>query len=294
LTEYQNTLQLEASQLRAVNGRVDEALEFLAREGFPLGVATVEHLWRDGSPDAVIEKLRQYQNPDGGFGRGLEVDISSPVSNPFAGRMAMHVLLALREPVRCTLVDDFASWLRQAQDEDGDWHFSVEVYAGRLAPWFQSWTFPTLNPACSVVGLATRLGISTPDMQERTARLFTRLASREEARGGPFYALLPYAEYLSAADFDNRAQWLDDLTSNIIRMDAVDEFADAGHFFDLVLPGGPELVGRLPHQMMPRFVDKLLSEQVDDGGWPTPYDPAWRPFQTTSALTTLARLRDGI
>lgn len=294
MTEHQGAFQLDVSRLRAANGRVDKALKFLAQKNYPLGVALVEHLWRDGSSDAVIDALRQYQNRDGGFGRGLEVDISSPMSNPFAGRIAMHVLLSLRERARCTLVDDFAAWLGQAQDEDGDWHFAVEVYEERLAPWFESWTFPTLNPSCCLVGLATRLGISTPNMQLRTAQLFTRLAKREEARGGSFYTLLPYVEYVPTADLNDRETWLEDAASNIVRTATENEFADAGHFFDLVLPDGSEIASRLSLQLMSRLVDELLSEQVDDGGWPTPYDPAWRPFQTTSALVTLARLRDGI
>lgn len=88
MTAHDSALRPHAARVRAVDGRVDEALEFRALQDYPLGVALVEHLWRDGSPDAVLDALRRYQNPDGGLGRGLEIDIASPASNPFAGRIA--------------------------------------------------------------------------------------------------------------------------------------------------------------------------------------------------------------
>ncbi|HLY32861.1 MAG TPA: hypothetical protein VKQ36_17690, partial [Ktedonobacterales bacterium] len=38
------------------------------------------YLFLDGERQAVLDALRPYQNPDGGFGNGLEPDIRAPVS----------------------------------------------------------------------------------------------------------------------------------------------------------------------------------------------------------------------
>lgn len=285
---------LDADRTRRAEVLVDPALRFLEEQRYPLGAALVRHRWRNGSAEAVIEALAAYQNEDGGFGRGLEVDISSPVSNPFAARLAMHTLLSLEGAPDGPLIGDMATWLRESQNEDGDWHFAKEVYDAPLPPWFAGWTFPSLNPACCLTGLAIRLDIATPDMRDRVARLFSRLATMDEARTGEFYNVLPYVEYVPVADLDDRDAWLDTTATNITGTAARGGYPDPSHFFEHVLGGGPAIVSRLPNETISAFAGKLMGEQEGDGGWPTPYDAAWRPWQTAAALTTLADLRDGV
>ncbi|MGB3306675.1 MAG: hypothetical protein WBA63_10860 [Thermomicrobiales bacterium] len=293
MTDMSNYTASEETERRA-RSLVAPAIAFCGAHDFPLGSALIAHLWRDAPAQPVLDALATYQNADGGFGNGLEVDIASPVSNPFAARLAMQVLLSLREPASGELVDRLAAWLQTTQNADGDWHFAPEVYESPLAPWFAGLTFPALNPACCVAGLANRLGIATPEMLDRVATLFTEKASLADAEGGEFYAMLPYVEYVPWVDIGQRDTWLDALARGIAATVARGGYDDAGHFFDHALGGGPEVLRRLPHALIDGQVQRLLDEAQDDGGWPTPYDPAWRPHQTAMALVTLAHLRDGI
>lgn len=130
-------------------------------------------------------------------------------------------------------------------------------------------------------------------MRERVARLFSRLATPDAARTGDFYTVLPYVEYVPVADLADEDAWLGALAANIIDTAEADNYADASHFFEHVLGGEPGIARRLPAGMISRFADALLDEQENDGGWPSPYDPGWRPWQTAAAMTTLSRLRDG-
>lgn len=294
MTQHTSVFQLDPEQTERASALIDPALRFLEDLGYPLGRAIVEHHWRGRNSDAVLDALAAYQNGDGGFGRELEVDIKAPVSNPFAARLAMHILLNLRQQPVGAIVDGLSGWLRREQHDDGDWHFTKEVYAAPLPPWFAGWTFPSLNPACCIVGLATRLGISTPEMRERVALLFARLATLDEARAGEFYNVLPYVEYVPTAELNDRDAWLDAIAQGILENAAGGGYTDAGHFFEHALGGGPALARRLNPEVFARFADELMAEQESDGGWPTPYDPAWRPAQTATALTILAKLRDGI
>lgn len=284
------TFTLNDDQRTRAATLVEPALRFLAEQRSPLGEALVRHLWRDGSADDVVTALTAYQNADGGFGKGLEVDIAAPVSNPFATRLAMQVLTLLPPDAGQELCASLAAWLVASQDADGDWHFAPEVRAYELAPWFAGWTFPSLNPACCIVGLANRLGIATPEMRERVVALFARLGSIDEARDGEFYAVLPYVEYVAGVDFPERDAYVAALAEGI----AGRQYEDAQHLFDHAINGGPELVARLPDGLLAAQADRLMDAREDDGGWPTPYNAAWRPWTTTSALVTLARLRDGV
>lgn len=268
---------------------VERGLAFLTAQGYPLGTAWVAHRWHDGPVSAVIDALGAFQNEDGGFA-GLEVDIKAPDSNPFAARLAMHVLATLDGPIDGPLRRNLERWLIEHQDEDGDWHFAPAIYEHELAPWFAGWTFPSLNPACCLAGLAARLGIGNATMQARVRALFDARASLDEARTGEFYNILPYVEYLGGVDHPERDAYLDALAANIAATAENGGYADAGHFFEHALGGGSDLLRRLPADLINLQRTRLVAEQAEDGGWPTPYDPAWRPWATASSLVMLADL----
>lgn len=266
------------------------ALAFTDSQQATLPSALIRYLWFDGSAEAVIAALAEYQNDDGGFGNRLEVDIHAPVSNPFAARLAMQVLAVMPSSAGRELRSALKQWLIDNQSEDGDWHFSEEVKAGFLQPWFAAWEFPALNPACCVAGYAKSLGLDTDQMMTRVAVLFADKASLTQVQEGGFYDLLPYVEYSRGVELP--ASYLDTIASSIARRAETNDMEDAEHFFTLTLNGSPEITARLPHELYLRYMSLLLTEPLNDGGWPTPYDEAWRPWTTANNLITLARLRD--
>lgn len=266
------------------------ARAFLEACTYPLGSAMVDHLVFDGPGSAVTNAIRAFQNPDGGFGRGLEVDIGARDSNPFATRLAMIALLHVRDGSARELLPHVQQWLVANQATDGDWHLTAATRAGRLAPWFAAWTHPALNPACCMTGLATRLGIATPTMLERTAQLFGELATVDQVANGTFYDLLPYSEYLTAIDHVPNQQVYLDAFAKRIATSADEIYDDAAHFWDQVLALGTPLTNRLGKELLATWAKRLLAEQSADGGWETPYDPAWRPWATTSAVVALFQL----
>jgi hypothetical protein len=271
----------------------DRAIPFLETSAYPLGVAWVRHRWHDGSVQDVLDTLEQYQQPDGGFA-GLEVDIAAPISNAFAGRLAMQVMLSLREPAYSGVAEPLGEWYARNQAPDGDWHFSPEVREHALAPWFAAWEFPSLNPACSVTGLTHALGIDTPEMQALVARLWAEKATLDQARLGDFYSMLPIVEYVAHIGVSDRETWLDALADGVTRGIAANSFGDAEHALEHAVGGGADLIVRLERDDLVKVIDSALADQKDDGGWPTPYDPAWRPWVTANTLVLLSTLHETV
>jgi hypothetical protein len=288
------TNTLTSTQVARAERAAERCQQFERNVEYPLGVALIEHHFGNGSAEAVINALAAYQNDDGGFSKGLEVDIAAPVSNPFAARLAMDLLRSLRDRPAHPVVDRLGAWLNASQAEDGDWHFAPEVYEAKLAPWFAGWTFPSLNPACCLAGLGYALNLLTPETFERAARLFEQKASVEDARTAEFYNLLPYIDYFSSIDHRQRDAYLDAIAENITTTAANGKYEDTSHFLDQALGGGPDLVARLDPATISTYVDRLLDEQSDDGGWPNPYSEAWRPLASANAIVHLAKLRIGI
>ena len=280
---------LNHDQLNRAHTAAHNALRFSDAEQALLPTAIIRHLWFDGAVHHVANALARYQTADGGFGNRLEPDIHAPESNPFAARIAMQYLRLVPDAFTADIRVGLKDWLVANQHIDGDWHFSEETRAGFLQPWFENWTFPSLNPACSIAGLAESLGLSTSTMLDRTANLFSDRASIDEAQTADFYTLLPYVEYSLGTSLPDGYPHA--IAANVTRTAEADGYEDADHFFTHALGGSSDITSRIPDEQFALYTDQLLDAQQGDGGWPTPYDPAWRPWTTASAMITLARLR---
>lgn len=95
-----------------------------------------------GAPvEPVLDALRAYRNPDGGFGHALEPDIRAPTSEPSA---TMHALMILAEVEKLDdpMVGEAAAWVATIAEPDGGVPFSLPAAAAHPhAP------FLTLPPA---------------------------------------------------------------------------------------------------------------------------------------------------
>jgi hypothetical protein len=266
---------------------IERALGFLDMHGRAVDKVWARATAGQDSRQAVIDALAAYQNDDGGFGRNLEVDIKAPDSQPFATGLAMIVLVSLGVSPDEPIVRFAEQWLERTQHEDGCWRFTSGVYDHELAPWFAGWTFPSLNPALCLAGAAKRLRIGSDRLFARVAALADRLASLEEVEKGEFCSILPYVEYFPWVDHPRRTEFLDLVADRIRRTAEAGGYDDAGHFFGHAGPKDGEIARRLSSDLLSSQLTRLRGEQQDDGGWPSPYDPAWRSWATASAVAIL-------
>ncbi len=76
-----------------------KAANFIVDNGNRLQVARFHHHFDRPDAATVIDALTDYQNPDGGFGHGLELDLRSEHSSVICTTVACQVLAELAEPV---------------------------------------------------------------------------------------------------------------------------------------------------------------------------------------------------
>ncbi len=89
----------------------DAARGFLERRARPVDWAVFKHRFEGGREDAVIEVLAEYQNEDGGFGRGLEPDLRTPSSSALATGIALEVLREVCCPPVASIVTGAVNYL---------------------------------------------------------------------------------------------------------------------------------------------------------------------------------------
>lgn len=109
---------------------VNKAKKFIIEHARPMELAEYRCIFEGGPKGAVVEELRKFQNPDGGFGNALEPDNWNPNSTPITTNDAIIHLYqceALGEDRE--MVEGTARWLKSGDGFDEGqqrWRFAVE------------------------------------------------------------------------------------------------------------------------------------------------------------------------
>lgn len=72
--------------------KMETARHFMKHRARPLEQAIYEYAFESGSDEKVLKELSAFQNPDGGFGHGLEPDLRCKESSALATTRALEIL----------------------------------------------------------------------------------------------------------------------------------------------------------------------------------------------------------
>jgi hypothetical protein len=254
-------------------------------------------LFEGADAGGVLAALAGYQNPDGGFGNGLEPDTRTPHSQP------LNVEIALQYMNDAGAVD--GEMARRACD----WLHSVSAPEGGvpiLCPGFQAyahaphWTGydrpPELVPNGGLVGLLYKLGVDHPWREKTAARVWMWIEA-EEALGA--HDILDAVWFLEAAPDRSRAAAAAKRLAQALPAAAyfkLDPAAEGYGATPLWYAPTPDSFCRpwFSDAAIAANLDHLAAEQQEDGGWPLTWNPPgpasvleWRGIQTVKALRTL-------
>ena len=120
---------------------LEEIKKWVYRNARPLELAIWQYEFENGSKEAVLSSLSNYQNDDGGFGNSLEPDLWNPNSSPYTTFYAIEIIKKLnftdtKHPIMQGIFRFIESRLHS--NENG-WLFSIpsnDQYPH--APW---WTY---------------------------------------------------------------------------------------------------------------------------------------------------------
>lgn len=162
------------------------AQRFIEKYARPLEQARFRHAFQDGSQTEILEALRAFQNPDGGFGRALEPDLRAPESSALATSHAFQVLRSLSTSASHELIASALTYLLVSLDrEEAHWRI-IPPAAQRSphAPWWDQAgredefdTF-SLNPTAELLGYCYEQRASVPEdvLTLLANRIYVRLA----------------------------------------------------------------------------------------------------------------------
>lgn len=136
------------------------ARRFLEEEARSLEAARFHHVFSGTSADTVMAELARFQNPDGGFGHGLEPDVRTPASSVICTTIAFQIMRSLDipddHPVRVAGLDFL---IKSYNPETRHWrNIPPAAEDSPHAPWWSQADDPDaldefeLNPTAEVLG----------------------------------------------------------------------------------------------------------------------------------------------
>jgi len=251
-----------------------------------------------GAPVApVLDALRAYRNPDGGFGHALEPDVRGPESEPTAALHALEVLAgvdALDDP----MVDGVHRWVAGVALPDGGVPFVVDTTAASPhAPWM----VPSDGGSHLTFALAGDLlaaGTDGDPWRDRgVAWCWDRLEGDEAL---PAYSVKFALGFLDRTPEAARAEAAIETLRSRLDDDGtipVEGGTEDERLRPLTLSEHPGARSRalFTDAQIEQDLDRLEADQQDDGGWTFDWlawsagqENEWRGALTLHALTTLA------
>ncbi len=287
---------------------------FLAQQARPLELAVFERTFLDGPTWRVIDELQAFQNPDGGFGHGLEPDALTPVSGALATSVALRrlaeveapgdhpVIVAAADYLRATLVPHERVW-RIVPAETEEAPHAPHWDADGLAERFNGFR---INPKADVLAQLYSLRADDDGWLDALAEEVVRDLEGSAAAGEAFgmHDVIAAVALLDAPDLPVAVR----LRLHEVLVDAVDASVERepSRWSEYTLRPlavaprpGSAFAGRLA-EAVEANLDYLIDEQSDDGGWWPTWDwgrddEAWARQRVAWAgvltLDALLRLR---
>jgi hypothetical protein len=251
----------------------------------------------DGGPSGrVLDALRPYRNDDGGWGHALEPDLRGPDSQVSGALSALEVLAELgtaADPAVAPLVTETADWLASVALPDGRVPHVLPTAADYpAAPWMQ----PNDNGflTFAIAARLWELGVDHPWLEAATVWCWGQLDGETAVDG---YTVLFALNFLDAVPEPDRVATAVERLRPALRHDGtipVEGGQDDEKLRPLDLSARPGAPSRalFTESQISAELDRLESEQLDDGGWEFDF-LHWSPGQTVEwrGIVTLGALR---
>lgn len=198
----------------------DKARAFILRNARPLDLAIFRYYFENGLREDVTEALAAYQNPDGGFGHGLEADNFNPDSLPMGAWKATEYIckiggLEAEHPV----IQGILRYLDSGKDFDVIHNQWLNVVPSSndypCAVW---WKYPEegsrfeYNPTAALAGFTVKYAEPGSALHQKGVRIvreaadwFIQDAPVERHVANCFIAMYDYCTEAGAMPFDGAA-----------------------------------------------------------------------------------------
>jgi hypothetical protein len=258
------------------------------------------YLLEGAGAEPVLQVLRAYRNPDGGFGHAIEPDMRAPVSQPVGVQTAMEILheIGVHDDPMITPAGD---WLASVTRDDGGIPFCLPSAADypRSPIWRPADASSLIQTAANAAAMHA-LGVRHPWLDDASEFCWRRIdafdLSGPTSDPGLGYEVRFGIAFLDAVPDAARAEAALDALAPALRSSGLVAEPGSGGDVQTPLDLSPWPGSRSRHlfddDAIERDLDALAAGQRDDGGWTFGW-PDWSPVATHEwrGVLTLHSLR---
>jgi hypothetical protein len=242
----------------------------------------------------VLDVLRCYQNPDGGFGNALEPDLRGAGSQPQPVEVAFWILDEL-DAFTDPMVAAACDYLDGVTAKDGGVPFVLpSVRDTPHAPWWETPDSPpgSLVPTASIAGLLHKHGVSHPWLTPATDFCWSAIESLTTTSPYEARAVVHFLDY--AGDRERAEAEFARLREALLATVTFDPSASGHAHHPLDFAPSPLRLPLFSAEILEQHLDALAATQSPSGGWGanwliwTPVvEHEWGGFITVLRLLTL-------
>lgn len=236
------------------------------------------YLEGDVSQDQFEKALLAYQNNDGGFGNGIEPDLSCPASSAIGAETALYYLGLMANP-NLKILENILEWVEATIDETAHLpHPPLDLDRYPHQPW---WSNPDRLRVYSVIALLKRLGVENEFLTKKVAEAL-KVENKPSLLNFYDYPIYLFIRYCLGVDQTLYRQ-----------QDQLKDFFDREQsHFPLFTRYWSLLRNEVEPHLLTREKDRLIDAINDNGLLPSPYPqlPWWAFIFTFDALISLSNL----
>ncbi|MBD3193338.1 MAG: hypothetical protein GF308_22070 [Candidatus Heimdallarchaeota archaeon] len=239
-----------------------------------------EYFFENGSSKDCVKAIRAYQNKDGGFGNGIELDLLCPDSTAIGAETALYYFDLLDSPDR-KIFEGIMDWVKKNQSKEGIIpHPPKNLKNYPHQPW---WEKEDNTRIFSILGYLAKAGITNTEVTAK-AKSYLEEESFPEKLGFYDYPYLLFLRYLGETKEEKGL--LDKLLTKVPSV-----FEEHSHHFPLVSRYWYHLIDLMDQKMVNREAKKFLQAIEEDGGMPTIFEelPWWRAIFTLDGLIIIKK-----
>jgi hypothetical protein len=266
---------------RLSHKQLAQAGNYVFQHGRLLERQIYAYLFQNGSCEACLKALLAYQNPDGGFGNGIEPDLLCPETTAIGAETAM-VILDMLGWYEDEIVAPLVKWIAANQDERGV--ISHPPKSLLDYPHQSWWENADDSRILTLAGLLRKWGVDAPEIYAGARRYYLtcEMPDRWAIYSYPIYVYLKYCREGN----DDQQRW-PEATANLSAL--LEESADHYPLFSRYWYHAADAV---PEEILRREAGRFVDGLQEDGALITPYPdlPWWRPIFTVDGLMVMRQL----
>lgn len=278
--------------------RIEQAQDFMWRYARLLERQLFAFHFAGGARAPVLNALRAYQNPDGGFGHGMEPDKRCPASQPVDVEVALRILDqldAMQDPMAAQACD----FLMSITTPEGGVPFATpEARRYPHAPWWAVDDNPpaNINPTGGIAGVLLKHHVAHPWLAGAIEFCWRAIEVSESEAYHEVTEMVAFLEH--APDRPRAERELQRIVERVARPGVVALDPDAAGYVQKPLDWAPAPRGTFSslfrEEVIAQHLATLAARQQPDGGWPINWEPIspavafeWRGIVTINALRIL-------